>query len=81
MIGPASSVTFLSVPKPFKMFIANSRVLGGGDGRWSYFLTTYQSSVMFDTLDNSLYGVTLLSKLLFQPLIIYSTLEKQNTKT
>ena len=39
------------------------------------------SSVMFDTLDNSLYGVTLLSKLLFQPLIIYSTLEKQNTKT
>ena len=32
MIGPASSVTFLSVPKPFKMFIANSRVLGGGGG-------------------------------------------------
>ena len=40
---------------------------GGGGGRWSYFLTTYQSSVMFDTLDNSLYGVTLLSKPLFQP--------------
>lgn len=39
MIGPASSVTFSSVPKPFKMFIATSRVLkynsdwhGGGRG-------------------------------------------------
>lgn len=68
MIGPASSVTFSGVSKPFKMFIANSRVLKynsdwhggrGGERRWYYFLTTYQSSVTFDTLDNSLYGVTL----------------------
>ena len=42
MIGPASSVTFSGVSKPFKMFIANSRVLKynsdwhggrGGEGR------------------------------------------------
>lgn len=71
--GPTASVTFSSVPKPFKMFITeySSKIVigmgGGGDGRWSYFLTAYQSSVMFDTLDNSLYGVTLLSKPLFQP--------------
>lgn len=42
MIGPTASVTFSSVPKPFKMFIAeysSKIVIGmGGGGGWEMVL-------------------------------------------